>query len=179
MESYYKALNLERGSIASFYMKPNAVSARKPDISLNGERYTDPARLQEYFVTKVPTSQYDVQAYDCHPLNTNFSHNNDQLAPDASGSKMSLVLLVSGYVKYGELKDAPMLGFSETFTLVPNPDLLGVSVRSKAAKSRKWLIQTQNFRMLYDPTIPETDDMIGEEVPEEEPPLVVTSNGFN
>lgn len=58
---------------------------------------------------------------------------------------MSLMLLVSGYVKYGESREAAMRGFAETFVLVPNPEQAGGKKR-KAGDG--WLIQSQNFRLV-------------------------------
>lgn len=92
----------------------------------------------------MPKADYEAQSYDCHVLNPNYVDANDMsdaaLVPDATGFKMSLLVVVSGYVKYGDQRDAKMRGFTENFVLVPN--------RGSGNGERKWLIQSQNFRMV-------------------------------
>jgi len=54
--------------------------------------------------------------------------------------------MVSGYVKFGELRDAEMRGFSETFVLIPTPGTTTSKERGK--RGNQWLIQCQNFRLV-------------------------------
>lgn len=55
---------------------------------------------------------------------------------------MSILILVSGTVRYGEDREQPQRGFSETFVLTPNPS-------ADHARGRKdFLIQSQNFRLV-------------------------------
>lgn len=59
---------------------------------------------------------------------------------------MTILVAVSGYVKYGNTKEVKPRGFSETFILVPNPAVAASKQRLKNVK--EWLIQTQNFRIV-------------------------------
>ncbi len=79
-------------------------------------------------------------------LNPNFNigASDTELSPDPTGRKMSVLLVVSGYVKYGEPRSAKMRGFTENFILVPN--FLRTSGNSAVVKG--WLIQSQNFRIV-------------------------------
>ena len=61
---------------------------------------------------------------------------------------VSLVVQVSGYVRYHERKDGPMRGFSDNFVLVPNTEQVGGRQTGKLDHGRKWVIQTQNFRIV-------------------------------
>lgn len=69
----------------------------------------------------MPTSFYDVQCYDAHPMMV-------------MGS-CSVMLTVSGVVKYGESKE--QRGFSETFVLKPEP-----------GQPTKFRISAQGFRLV-------------------------------
>jgi NTF2-related export protein 1/2 len=93
----------------------------------------------------VQKAHYEPQSFDCHVLNPNYNigASDTNLGPDASGRKMSLLVVVNGYVKYGEPKDAQMRGFSENFVLVPNFQV------GAGMASRNWLIQSQNFRIVF------------------------------
>jgi NTF2-related export protein 1/2 len=72
----------------------------------------------------MPKSFYDAQSFDAHPL-----------APDGMGS-CTIMLSVSGAVKYGESKD--QRGFSETFVLKPEP-----------GSRTKFKISAQSFRIVF------------------------------
>jgi NTF2-related export protein 1/2 len=60
---------------------------------------------------------------------------------------MSILVSVSGYVRYGEGKDLPMRGFSENFVLVPGEDADKRKMRDRGKGGREWVIQSQNFRI--------------------------------
>ena len=94
----------------------------------------------------MPKAHYEVQCFDCHVLNPNFNIglSDAELGPDPTGRKMSVLLVVSGYVKYGESRSAKMRGFTENFVLVPN--YLGATGINGAVMG--WLIQSQNFRIV-------------------------------
>jgi NTF2-related export protein 1/2 len=47
-----------------------------------------------------------------------------------------------------ERKDGPLRGISESFVLVPNKEEVGAKGTGKGDHGRKWLIQTQNFRIV-------------------------------
>jgi len=151
VESYYPALNNMkhgRSSLTSFYVTPVPGSPLQADISLNGNIVADPADLQAIFEKQVARAHYEVQSFDCHVLNTNFNVGAEDrmLGPDKDGRKMSILVIVSGSVKYWkDGAEGDLRGFTETVVLVPNWAALG----SKAAKGeKKWLIQSQNFRLV-------------------------------
>ncbi|KAF8247444.1 NTF2-like protein [Wilcoxina mikolae CBS 423.85] len=115
VESYYPALNDNRSYLDSYY-HPNAA------IVWNGNPITGGMDFATFFAT-MPTSHYDVQSFDAHPMGS-----------DGMGS-CSVVLSVSGVVKYGENKE--QRGFSETFVLKP-----------ELGQVAKFKISAQGFRLV-------------------------------
>lgn len=148
IESYYRALNDEsaRATLSSFYIQPTPANPLVADISLNGNIVPTPADLQILFESQIPNAHYEAQCFDCHVLNPNFNigASDVELGPDPTGRKMSVLLVVSGYVKYGDSRSAKMRGFTENFVLAPN--FLGVAGKDGVVKG--WLIQSQNFRIV-------------------------------
>jgi NTF2-related export protein 1/2 len=148
IESYYKALNDKsaRATLSSFYIQPTPANPLVADISLNGNVVPTPADLQTLFESQIPNAHYEAQCFDCHVLNPNFNigASDVELGPDPTGRKMSVLLVVSGYVKYGDPRSAKMRGFTENFVLVPN--FLGATGKDGGVKG--WLIQSQNFRIV-------------------------------
>ncbi|KAE9366172.1 hypothetical protein N431DRAFT_495927 [Stipitochalara longipes BDJ] len=154
VESFYPALGnpKTKATITSFYIRPTLASPQRPDITLNGNVMTDPSEVQKIFETQIPKAHYEVQSFDCHLVNPNYNVGLDDaaLGPNKDGKKMSIVVLVSGSVKYyksSEDEEARVepRGFTETFVLVPNQEAQG----PKAAKGlKRWLIQSQNFRLV-------------------------------
>lgn len=132
--------------MSSFYVQPTPINPLVADISLNGNIVPTPADLQILFESQIPKAHYEAQCFDCHVLNPNFNigASDAELGPDPTGRKMSILLVVSGYVKYGESKSARMRGFTENFVLVPN--FLGAIDKGGSVKG--WLIQSQNFRIV-------------------------------
>jgi NTF2-related export protein 1/2 len=108
----------------------------------------DPAQLQSIFETQVAKAQYEVQSFDCQVINTNYNVGVDstKLGPNKDGKKMSILVMVSGSVKYfKESTDGETRGFTENVVLVPNWEAQG----PKAPKGlKKWLIQSQTFRLV-------------------------------
>jgi NTF2-related export protein 1/2 len=102
--------------------------------------------MQVLFETQMPRAHYEPQSFDCHVLNPNYNigASDTELGPDATGKKASLLLAVSGYVKYGDARDAKMRGFTENFVLVPN-FRGGIG---NVNGGMRWLIQSQNFRIV-------------------------------
>ena len=114
-------------------------------ILFNGNPVADGAAVQDIFINQMPAAHYEAQSYDCQIINRAYP------TATAAGLKapsqmtvkdMSVLVIVSGYVRYGESRNLPQRGFSETFVLVPNPS----SDRSK--RRHEWLIQSQNFRLV-------------------------------
>lgn len=143
MRQFYDALNHGSKALSTFYIQPSATNPLSADISLNGNIVSSPADFQTLFDMKVDKAHYEVQSYDCHVLNPNYNIgvSDSALGPDAEGRKISLLVIASGYVKYGKQKNAEMRGFTENFVLVPNLEF-------QNQQEKKWLIQSQNFRIL-------------------------------
>ncbi|KAG9244959.1 hypothetical protein BJ878DRAFT_503758 [Calycina marina] len=138
VKTYYQALDSAK-NLASFYIQA-------ADIWLNGNNIPDPQQLQTFFKDKVGNCQYDAQSHDCSVLNQNCNIGapDNALGPSSDGSKMSILVLVSGSVKYKDSSDEAR-GFTESFTLVPNFE----PHSQKAPKGlKKWLIQSQTFRLV-------------------------------
>ncbi|KAI9817000.1 MAG: hypothetical protein M1826_001696 [Phylliscum demangeonii] len=139
IEAFYAALQTGpgRATLATFYLpagrQPDGKTA--PTIVLNGNTLPDPDSLRRLFEREMPAARYEVQSYDCLVLNPHFelagaAAATTTMATTATRS-VSLLVTVSGFVKYGEAREAATRGFSESFVLV-----------------REWLIQSQNFRLV-------------------------------
>ena len=148
VEAYYTALRSSRATLSSFYSAPSAMPDGKPlpAIVFNGNVIPDAAEFQNMFEKQMPPAHYEVQSYDCHLLNPNYTADGLDPSSGGSGKNMTILLSVSGYVKFGELKDAEMKGFSETFVLIPTPDTTTSKGRGK--RGNQWRIQSQNFRLV-------------------------------
>ncbi|KZF24746.1 NTF2-like protein [Xylona heveae TC161] len=148
VESYYPALQNARSTLASYYVAPSAMPDGKPipAIVFNGNIIQTAADFQAMFENQMPPVFYDVQCYDCQVLNPSLVTAGAQTAPPESGKNMTILLMVSGYIRFGELRDGPIRGFSETIVLAPNPEAAAIKGRGKSVKG--WLIQSQNFRMV-------------------------------
>ena len=114
-----------------------------PIIVWNGNVVPDPHSLQKLFEEQMPRSRYDVQSYDCHVLNPNYISEGTQ-SSNTPGKNMTILVTVSGYVKYGDSRSVAARAFSENLVLVPNP----AASNSKGRHLQEWLIQSQNFRLV-------------------------------
>jgi len=146
VDHYYPSLNTSRGSLSSFYMPPATMPDGKPlpVIVYNGNIIPDPASMQKLFQERIPQAHYEVQDYDCQVLNPHYVAEGTQGATATSGKNMTILITVSGYVRYGEPRAATMRGFSENFVLIPNP----VVEKAKGRHTKEWLVQSQNFRLV-------------------------------
>lgn len=140
IQSFYPALQSNRPLIASYYTQPTST------ILFNGNTVADGNAVQDIFLNQMPPTHYEVQSYDCQIINQAYPTpaTPAPAAPSGKPSKpavknMSILLIVSGYVRFGPAKDLPQRGFSETFVLVPNDAKAG---------GKEWLIQSQNFRLV-------------------------------
>lgn len=100
----------------------------------------------------MPPTHYEISSYDCQMLNPNYNPASATLAgsgaAESKGSgplNISMLLTVSGSVRYGESRDLPNRVFSETFVLVPNEQM---QQGRKDPRQKKYLIQCQNFRLV-------------------------------
>lgn len=149
VDAYYTALNGSRNQIASFYVPVTQLPTGRalPYICYNGEVSSDAAAFQKTFEEEMPWTHYEAQCFDVHVMNP-------CMGPIESKSKkdhernMSLVVLVSGYVRLHERKEGPIRGFSDSFVLVPNKEDAGGRQTGKMDHGRQWVIQTQNFRFV-------------------------------
>lgn len=142
MDTFYPTLGNpnSRSQITSFYVRPTLASPQRPDITLNGNVILEPSAVQKLFVEQIPKAFYEVQSFDCHVVNPNYNVGVDDaaLGPNSDGKKMSIVVMVSGSVKYFKTSEAEEAraesrGFTETIVLVPNQEAQG----PKAAKGLK------------------------------------------
>ncbi|KAI9834824.1 MAG: hypothetical protein M1819_002732 [Sarea resinae] len=146
-ESYYPALKSNRETLSSYYIPPSAMPDGKPlpAIVFNGNVIPDPATFQNMFVKEMPPTHYEVQSFDCQVLNPNLLAGGPDANTGGSGKNMTILLVVSGYVRIGEPREGPMRGFSDSIVLVPNPDK--TAEKGRAPRS-KWLIQSQTSRFV-------------------------------
>jgi NTF2-related export protein 1/2 len=150
VQTYYPALNTSNGHkrLTEFYIKPTPASPLPADITLNGNTISDPAELQAIFENQVSKCLYEAQSFDCQVLNTNYNVGIDEssLGPNKDGKKMSIMVMVSGSVKYyKDGAEGETRGFTENFMLVPNLEAQGPKAPRGA---KKWLIQSQTFRLV-------------------------------
>ena len=131
-----------RSAIASFYAAPTTGDS---NILFNGNTVPDGAAVQEIFDTQMPPARYETQSIDCHVINPNYMMTANPANSKAVKSHISILVIVSGWVRYGEDRSDPQRAFSETFVLVPNPD---AENRKGGRKVKDFLIQSQNFRLV-------------------------------
>ena len=115
-----------------------------PVIVWNGNIIPDPTSFQKMFQEEMPRTHYETQSYDCHVLNPNYVAEGAPAGDAASGKNMTFLVIVSGYLKYGDDRSLPSKGFSENFVLVPN----SAAVHTKGKNQNQWVIQSQNFRLV-------------------------------
>ena len=146
VESYYIALQSARATIESFYTAEATTTdgTSLPIIVFNGNPIPGGAAMQKIF-DEMPPAKYGVQCYDCQVINPNFVTEKCQDKANKSVRNMSILVSVSGYVKFREPREAEMRTFSETFILVPNSATVGGDERRN---QKEWLIQSQTFRFV-------------------------------
>ncbi|KAI9767553.1 MAG: hypothetical protein M1840_005590 [Geoglossum simile] len=147
VDKYYPTLQTSRATLSSFYMPSTKAADGKtlPVLVFNGKTIPDPPALQTMFEKDMPTATYEVQSFDCHPLNPNYNAAGPGPHPPESGRNMSILISVSGYVKFADVNEDPLRGFHESFVLVPNTAIAAL----KAGEGvRSWLIQSQTFRFV-------------------------------
>lgn len=116
-----------------------------PVIVYNGNVIPNPTAVQALFQERMPITRYEVQDYDAHVLNSHYVADGDQGSAPSSGKNMTILITISGYVKYGEPRTAAMRGFSENIVLIPNP---AAARNTRGNPTKEWLIQSQNFRLV-------------------------------
>lgn len=148
IESYYPALEFNRNTISSFYMLPTAIPGGKPlpSITYNGNIIPSAADMQRMFQEQMPAAHYEVQSFDCQAINHNYIAANSEATISTAGKNMTILVIMSGYVKYGGSREAATRGFSESFILEPNHD--AAKAKSQGKNFKNWVIQSQTFRMV-------------------------------
>ena len=116
-----------------------------PVIVYNGNIIPNPTAMQTLFQDQMPQARYEIQDYDCQIVNPNYVAEGTQGSSSDSGQNMTILVTVSGLVKFGDPHSATARAFSENFILIPNP----VAAKKTRGKRHKgWLIQSQNFRLV-------------------------------
>lgn len=113
-----------------------------PTIIFNGNTLPNGTSVQQMFENEMPPTRYEAQSIDCHILNPQYAPDGAP-APRSPASTMTLLVIVSGAVRFSEDRNDPERQFSETLVLVPNQDRGGSGPRPK-----EFLIQSQNFRLV-------------------------------
>jgi len=147
VDTYYNTLKSSRSNIASFYMPASTMPDGKPlpVIVYNGNVIQDPTAMQALFQEQMPDTRYEVQDYDAHVLNPHYLVEGAQGSAPSTGKNMTILITISGYVKYGEVRTATMRGFSENIILIPNP---AAARNTRGRPIKDWLIQSQSFRLV-------------------------------
>ena len=99
--------------------------------------------LEAVFDNQPSKTFFDAQSFDCQVINANYNVGAPEnlLEGNKAGKKMSILVLVSGSVKYGE-EEARC--FTDNVLLVPNWEITAKNQKEK----RKWLVQSQTFRLV-------------------------------
>lgn len=113
-----------------------------PTIVINGNVLQNGGAVQEMFENQMPPTRYETQSIDCHILNPQYTPEGVSHSRSAA-STMTILVVISGAVRFGEDRNDPERQFSETFVLVPNQDR-----GARGQRPKDFLIQSQNFRVV-------------------------------
>jgi NTF2-related export protein 1/2 len=113
-----------------------------PTIIFNGNVLQNGTSVQEMFENEMPPTRYDTQSIDCHILNPQYAPEGATVSRSAA-STMTILVLVSGAVRFSEDRNDPDRQYSETFVLVPNRDR-----GPRGQRPKEFLIQSQSFRVV-------------------------------
>ena len=149
IQKFYRALQSDQSKIASFYAPADENETKLPGLAFisivfNGNEFLDPQDFQTIITETMSPIQYEIHAFDCQTIIPSVNPKCDIIPNASKGTAMTLLILVSGGVRIGPLKESEMKGFSESFVLVPNP--LFSNLRKKGKHTMEWLIQSQTFR---------------------------------
>ncbi|KAI9739761.1 MAG: hypothetical protein M1834_006481 [Cirrosporium novae-zelandiae] len=146
VESYYNALQTDRGKVDAFYVPPHTTPDGKhkyPFIAINGEVMETSNALKEY-LNKMRPVHYEIQTVDSHIINSQYPLGEaGSVKPEKD---ISILAVVSGDVQFGGT-ESPKNGFSESFVFVPNKPPKDSKGKGKVA-GKDFLIETQNFRVV-------------------------------
>lgn len=113
-----------------------------PTVIFNGNPLPNGTSVQEMFENQMPPTRCSAHSIDCHILNPHYVPEGAPASRSAAGT-ITLLILVSGVVHFGEDKNDPERQFSETLVLVPNHDR-----GPRGQRPKEFLIQSQNFRLV-------------------------------
>ncbi|CAF9923225.1 MAG: hypothetical protein GOMPHAMPRED_002778 [Gomphillus americanus] len=153
VQRYYEALSSPSSSVeklTSFYapLDDNTNIAKSffgfKNIWYNGNEFSSPAEFATAVKDYLTPARYEIDSYDCQPLNPDLNPTRDVVSDPSKGGAMSLLLSVSGECRIGPMKESEPMDFSETIILVPNlnHDRSGPTSHS----SNEWVISSQIFR---------------------------------
>jgi NTF2-related export protein 1/2 len=144
VSDYYHTLQSRRNKISTFYIPPSSMQGGKPipTIIFNGNVLQDGASVQEMFENEMPPTRFDTQCVDCHILNPQYTPQGVPLSRSPA-STITILVVVSGAVRFSEDRNDPDRQFSETFVLVPNHDR-----GPRGQRPKDFLIQSQDFRLV-------------------------------
>ena len=117
-----------------------------PAIVINGNVISTAEALRDLFVKEMPPTKYDIQCFDSHVINPNYTVGGASKTDGSNGRNMSVLVVVSGTVRLGTGKDNEKRGFSDSFVLVPNPEMSTAKARRKPL--REWLVQSKTSRLV-------------------------------
>ena len=115
-----------------------------PSVVYNGHVQAGGDTMQKWFLEEMPPTHFDIQSLDSHCLNPNYLPEGTK--GGSPGSGMSILITVSGSVRFEDSRSAPLKGFSESFILIPNPAAVGRHTRGKPVKD--YVVQSQTFRLV-------------------------------
>lgn len=149
VHKYYRALQTDQSKISSFYAPADESETKLPGLAFmsiifNGNEFLDPQDFQNTVTETMSPIHHEIDAFDCQTIIPNIDPKGDVIPNASKGMAMTMLVMVSGGVRIGLLKDSEMRNFSESFVLVPNP--LFSSMKKKGRPTMEWLIQSQSFR---------------------------------
>lgn len=151
VRDFYYVLASRRHLISTLYVPPPstestttapAPSAVGATIVINGKVYPDGRALQEKFKNDMPPTHFETDSVDCHILNPEYNPTN-QAAGKPASVYMTLLVMVSGTVRFSNDRKAPTEVFSDTLVLIPNDP-----GSKRSGDSKDWVVQSQTFRLV-------------------------------
>lgn len=146
VDAYYKAFNSQQATIASFYQPPTTAPDGKPlpTITFNGDVKENGTAMQDLIENWMPQAQFEVQAVDAQCLNPNYVPEGTTAAQASSGNNTTILITISGHVKFEDSESTKPDGFNDNMVIVPNH---GPILRKGPRHSIEYMIQTQILRI--------------------------------
>ena len=109
---FYRNIDGQRAQLRAFY-RPTSTILWNGNAFIGGDAYTD-------FMTRFPPTSHEVHSFDCHPVDSAMLS-----GVPIPGEPPSMILVVSGNVRYGEEREKR--GFSESFLLKADGEVFYVA----------------------------------------------------